>query len=242
MTDHPRPASIDRPAAEILGTPEHAARVERARAGARALFGLRLPSVDPAAETGPNAARPRWFLRENVPNAPDIKPAGYDDVRSFLLDHSTLDRGDGVGHEQMRRRRFWFGTRDQAAPELRAHLAFALEVLPDRALTCDAEIDGAERIAARRTMVSSTTAGPNTRDSGKRKQTVSGRHEGAVGAPGIDYSARYSLDEMLDLQGLPRDLFEHSPLTVHGRRKFVGNAVPLPMAEQLARAIREALS
>ena len=48
---------------------------------------------------------------------------------------------------------------------------------------------------------------------------------------------RYSLEEMLDLQGLPRDLFEHSPFTVAAQRKLIGNAVPLGMARQLARAV-----
>lgn len=79
-------------------------------------------------------ARPAWFLRENTPMATDIKPAGYD-VRSFLLDNSTLDSGDGWGHEQMRRRKFWFGTRDGDAPELRKWIDFALTLNPEPALT-----------------------------------------------------------------------------------------------------------
>lgn len=181
-------------------------------------------------------ARPRWFLRENVPGAPDCKPAGYD-VRSFLLDHSTLDRGDGIGHEQMRRRRFWFGVDqdpyasrwvrcrccdefwcrfhwqhasecpclsvDEPCPELRAHLSFAFEVVPEPALCVDA---GHDKLDYR---------------------------------PGD--AVRYSLDRMLDLQGLPPDLLGHSPLTMQGKRKLVANAVPLPMARALARAVRKVM-
>ena len=45
---------------------------------------------------------------------------------------------------------------------------------------------------------------------------------------------------MLELQGLPKDLFEHSPLTVQGKRKFVGNAVSLPMARAVAKAVKGA--
>lgn len=190
-------------------------------------------------------ARPRWFLRENVPAAPDCKPAGYD-VRSFLLDHSTLDRGDGTGHEQMRRRRWWFGVEEhpwpigdhepmptkRPCPELRQFIDFALFVLPDAALTVNTahdHMDGAERIA-------------------KRRQAVSGRHEsdGMGGTPGLTPGnnagnpPRYSLAEMLELQGIPQDVFQHSPFTVQGKRKLVGNAVALPMARALARAVRKA--
>ena len=230
-------------------------------------------------------ARPRWFLRENVPGAPDVKPAGYD-VRSFLLDHSTMDRGDGVGHEQMRRRRFWFGVRDGPAPELRRWIAFALEVLPDAALTVNAandqNLDGAEKITRRRghrTQPMNTqgnlTPGERHRRQGvtadpravpvaiggsaKRKDTVTtrtgkppgpggsrvqaatGRHSGAIRSHGGENAPRYSLAEMLDLQGLPPDIFEYSPFTVQGKRKLVGNAVALPMARALARAVRCAM-
>lgn len=207
------------------------------------------PDMGPELQRVIEEARARWFLRENVPNAPDIKPAGYD-VRSFLLDHSTLDSGDGTGHEQMRKRRFWFGVRDGMAPELRAQIAFAIDVLPDRdgAVGNGHDyIDGAEPIGRYRRTATDTSDGGGPRS---RRQTVSGRHtsDGMGGTPGITPGnnagnpPRYSLDEMLDLQGLPRDVFEHSPLTVQGKRKLVGNAVPLPMAEALARAVAKAMN
>jgi site-specific DNA-cytosine methylase len=243
-------------------------------------------------------ARPAWFLRENVPKAPDVKPAGYD-VRTFLLDNWA-----SLGEEQSRRRRFWFGVDrepygvrwircpccdgywcrlhwehasecpclpvDADAPELRAFIDFAL-VLPDEAaLSVDAghdKIDGAEKIARRRqTVTADPRAVPVKRGgSGKvkrsaascdgrqghrtneekyrqRKQAATGRHEGAIGVTGghAGNPPRYTLDEMLELQGLPKDLFEHSPLTMQGKRKFVGNAVSLPMARAIAKAVREA--
>ena len=53
------------------------------------------PDMTPDFQRVIEEARPAWFLRENVPQAPEIKPAGYD-VRSFLLDNSTLDSGDGT--------------------------------------------------------------------------------------------------------------------------------------------------
>lgn len=255
------------------------------------------PDMTPEFQRVIEEARPRWFLRENVPKAPAIQPEGYD-VRSFLLDHSTMDAGDGTGHEQMRRRRFWFGTRDQAAPELRAFIDFALFVLPEPELsvnTAHDHLDGAEKIVRRRHHAqtgggawvvasagynkatrqavtadqrdghgalggsgklkrTTTTMGRKPLQTGgkgieeyRRKQSVTGPHEGALRTaatkdrPEVDYSARYSLDEMLELQGLPKEIFDHSPLTVQGKRKLIGNAVPLPMARALANAVRQAM-
>jgi site-specific DNA-cytosine methylase len=181
------------------------------------------PDLTPEFQRVIELARPRWFLRENVPGAPELKPVGYA-VRSFPLDNWA-----SFGQEQRRIRQFWFGRSSDCdgcdttaakcdtdprpccpdcrhpreVPELRAHIDFPLFL-------------------------------------SEPKQTVTGRHEGAVGTPGKDYSTRYSLEEMLDLQGLPRDIFKHSPLTMQGKRKLIGNAVPLPMAEALARAVKEA--
>ena len=46
---------------------------------------------------------------------------------------------------------------------------------------------------------------------------------------------------MLELQGLPPDFLEHAPFTVEGKRKAVGNGVPIPMGRAIARAVRCAL-
>ena len=207
-------------------------------------------------------ARPAWFLRENVPQAPDIKPAGYD-VRSFKLDNSMLDSGDGTGHEQMRTRRFWFGTRDVPCPELRQWIDFALFQLPDAERTgpCVAGHDHA----------------PGQRDAIKRRVTAVGGHDGiadalgdkayrahrerrltqavssgsravpvALGpngkrkstAPTEDYKPPHrDLAEMLRLQGLPGDWLDHQPWTMQAKRKIVGNGVAVPTGRALARAI-----
>lgn len=188
-------------------------------------------------------ARPAWFLRENVPKAPDVKPAGYD-VRSFMLDNSTLDSGDGWGNEQMRRRKFWFGTRDRECPELRAFMRFALHELPDavQAVAGDARsvpvaMGGSGR---RKVTAVSMEDTPSTRvERGSTRWTK----EGAVGAPGIDYSPpRRTLGEMLRLQGLPEDWLSHQPWTMQAKRKIVGNGVAVPMGRALAAAIRDALA
>lgn len=50
---------------------------------------------------------------------------------------------------------------------------------------------------------------------------------------------RASVREGLQLQGLPEDFFDGTPFTVAGQQRLVGNAVPLPMARALARAIHK---
>jgi DNA (cytosine-5)-methyltransferase 1 len=207
------------------------------------------------------AARPRWFLRENVPGAPDVKPQGYD-VHTFLLDHSHLDSGDGTGHEQMRRRRFWFGRRQndmtteelaKGVPDLRRWIDFALFELPGtQAVAADSRAVPVRHGGSGKVKVTAVGGHDGHADAlgdkayrASRAAPVTGRHEGAVDAPGKNYAPPgRSLEEMLRLQGLPEDLFEYqgakSPYTVQAKRKLVGNAVPLPMARALARAIRAA--
>lgn len=53
--------------------------------------------------------------------------------------------------------------------------------------------------------------------------------------------ARYTLSEMIALQGLPADFLAECPLTVDGKRKAIGNGVPLPMGRAVARAVKRAI-
>jgi len=183
------------------------------------------PDMTPEYQRVVEEARPAWFLRENVPAAPEIKPAGYS-VRSFLLDNCTLDSGDGTGNVQMRRRRFWFGVRDGEAPELRAFMRFALFELEEPEMSVTQRADSGRGDVLERW----------------KEAPVTGRHDGRVGAPGIDYSPpRRTLADMLELQGLPPDWLDHQPWTMQARRKIVGNGVAVPMGRALAAAIREAM-
>jgi len=259
---HPPPGRFD---GVIGGDPcqSHSAMANLVRARG---FEPSFPDMTPEFERVVHEARPAWFLRENVPQAPDVKSAGYD-VRSFLLDNSALDSGDGWGHEQMRRRRFWFGTRDIECPELRAFIDFALFLLPDAPVAAGGDhgiqMQGCKR---KRQSVTADSRSVSVRigGSGKVKATavgghdghldqlgaykrakeapVTGRHESTVGAHGKDYSPpRRSLEDMLDLQGYPRDYFgKHSPFTMAAKRKMVGNAVSLPMSRALAQAVVKA--
>ena len=206
------------------------------------------PDMTPEYQRCVEAARPAWFLRENVPQAPDVKPAGYN-VRSFMLDNSTLDSGDGTGNEQMRKRRFWFGVREGECPELRAFMDFALFELPDavQAVAGDCRavpvaIGGSGKRKA--TAVGGHDGHSDQLGAYKKAKSapVTGRHEGSDGAPGKDYSPpRRTLEEMCRLQGLPEDWFKHQPWTMAAKRKVVGNGVAVPMGRQLARAIQRAV-
>lgn len=48
------------------------------------------------------------------------------------------------------------------------------------------------------------------------------------------------VEDILERQGLPRDLYNDCPLTKHGLLDALGNAVPLPMARAVAKAVRKA--
>lgn len=229
----------------------------------------RFPDLTLEFQRGVEEAKPDWFLRENTPKAPDIKPEGYD-VRTFMLDHSHLDSGDGTGHEQMRRRRFWFGVRDGKAPELRRWIDFALFELPDADLM-PSVVAGHDHAPGQRDRLKAQAVAADSRavpvrygGSGKVKVTavgghdgtadaigqyrklkqspVTGRHDGAVGSVEKDYSPpRRTLAEMLELQGFPPDWLDHQPWTMQAKRQMVGNGVPLPMSRALARAVVKAL-
>lgn len=273
-------------------------------------YAARGRAADPAPEYRRivEEARPAWFLRENVPGAPDIDPAGYS-VHSFLLDNAWLDSGDGFGEEQMRRRRFWFGVREGGAPDLRRWMSFATLELPMAGRTMAAyggtdpssgSAYSKSRTVAhegggawydnrnRRRPVTGTTgythdgasvaastaeAGRAKRraimeprqvpvalgDSGKVKRSIvqqspptntqeaKGRTSSVTGAhtraerPNGGHGERYTLADMLRLQGLPETFLDHCPFTVAGKRKAIGNGVAQATGRAIARAIREAL-
>lgn len=213
----------------------------------------RFPDMTPEFQRVVEEARPAWFLRENVPGAPDIKPAGFA-VRSFLLDNWA-----SLGEEASRRRRFWFGVRDpEPCPELRRWIEFALFLPEDPADTLVHDEVRAEPRKLKRTATScdgrhghrtrrdavTTRTGKPPGPGGTRQSVVTGRHDDAIGATGGHFGnpARYTIAEMLQLQGLPEDFLDHCPFTAEGKRRAIGNAVSLPMARALAGAIRAWLS
>ena len=52
---------------------------------------------------------------------------------------------------------------------------------------------------------------------------------------------QYTLAQMCELQGLPADYLDDAPFTAHGKRKAIGNGVPLPMGRAVAKAVKRAM-
>ena len=156
-------------------------------------------------------ARPRWFVMENVPDAPEPEVDGFS-VHSLTLNNRWL------GEEQDRTRRFSFGTRDAR----RLVIEVALFEAP----------------AYRQAVTRSLSAVPVKRGgSGKVKRTYT--EEGKRRGP--DCGRRAGIGEMLRLQGLPESYLDEAPFTDSGKRLVVGNGVPLPMGRAIARAVKRAL-
>ena len=132
-------------------------------------------------------------------------------IHSFTLNLRHLDAGNGLGHVQHRQRRFWFGVPGTRLVDLRSFLPYAVLESPHFA--------------------------PAVLASGAFK----GRRRGHIRLNAKRGPSRATVQEGLELQGLPRDFFEGTPFTVKGQQTLIGNAVPLPMARALARAVRRAL-
>lgn len=158
-------------------------------------------------------AQPRWFVMENVIEAPLPNIAGYE------VDGSVLDNR-WLGGVQSRKHRFSFGTRDGRG------LHYRTVVLENG--------DWDYRVCAsdfRRTPVKLLAGG---------KQRAGGLHKYRKGSLATRGRAR-NMAQTLELQGLADDFFAHAPWTMKAKGEAIGNAVALPMARELGRAVREAL-
>lgn len=208
-------------------------------------------------------ASPGWFLMENVPAAPVamIGPhlAMGDDaarenhpgyrVTDFVICNSWLDAGDGLGEEQMRKRRWSFGVLGADAPDLRRWIKPAALLLPEVSRAVHGhDPTPTERDAARRT--SAVVADPRETPvaiggSGKRKHrtgpVLTGGQEKREVAGRLTSGKRRTVAEMCRLQGLPEDFLDDAPFTVAAKRKAIANGVPIPMGRAIARAVREAV-
>lgn len=156
-------------------------------------------------------AAPRWYLMENVQDAPLPEIVGYH--RS-----TELIRDVWVGGHTTRMRRFSFGSRD--GQEIRVeHLALHRQD-PKPTVVCDARdvpvaVGGSGKPKKRKNQGSSGTA----------------PHEGK----------KLPVAEMLIRQGCAPDMLDDSPLTDAGKRLVVGNGVPLAMGRAVARAVRNSV-
>lgn len=157
-------------------------------------------------------AAPAWFVMENVPAAPEPRVAGYS-VYSVVLNNRWL------GDVQERTRRFSFGTPD-GRPLL---VEVALFESPDYMQA----VTSASRMVPVKLL-----------KGGKVKRTYTAEQK----RRGPDTGPRMSVGDMLELQGYPRDMLDRCPFTESGKRKAIGNMVPLGMARVVARAVKRALT
>lgn len=155
-------------------------------------------------------AAPKWFLMENVPEAPIADVDGYH-IHSFLLNNRWL------GADQNRLRRFSFGHADRPV-NLRKYIDVTLFESPvyEYAVTA-AGSTGGSPVPVR------------LNGGGKPKRL-----------PKSATGASRSVADYCRLQGLPEDFLDDAPFTAEGKRKVIGNGVPLPMGRALANAILEA--
>lgn len=157
-------------------------------------------------------AQPTWFLMENVPEAPAPETPGYTQIQRM---HNNRDAG-GI---QNRERRFRFGWRSTAGPIPHFDIDFKPVPMAWEPAVC-------------------STAG------GRRASVALGGSGKSKGNQGREVSSRYrhrTLAHEMELQGLPVDFLDGSPLTVRGKLKAVGNGVPLPLGSAVAAGVRRAL-
>jgi len=190
------------------------------------LSGQKQGNLIPEYERCVAEAQPAWFLMENVEDAPVPKVDGYK-VVCVVLNNRHVDAGDGYGAEQQRVRRFSFGTRDGRSLEIAYAVferpLFQPAVTASSGKAVPVKIGGSGKVKS--------TWKPPTVMAGHGPV---GRREG--------YEQNLSLERACELQGLPIDFLSDAPFTVHGKRKVIGNGVPLPMGRAIARAVKCAIA
>jgi DNA (cytosine-5)-methyltransferase 1 len=166
-------------------------------------------------------ARPQWFVMENVPDAPKPVIGGYG-----VRDQQVRDVWCGGLTERIRR--FSFGInlgdpRNHDLPKFQIE-TLALHGFGEGTVVAGHGLAPGQRDRARQAVVCDGRAVPVKRGgSGKDKATAT--------------EFVMALSEMYALQGLPTDFLDEAPFTVHGKRKAVGNGVPLPMGRAVAKAV-----
>lgn len=167
-------------------------------------------------------AQPEWFLMENVKNAPEPVIAGYM-VCSLRLNNRWL----AGAPEQNRERRFSFGTRDGRSLTPYIEVAIFEAPITEFAVTAG---------NARKVPVKLSSNGKLK--PALRAPTVTSGH----GAVMSHERGNFSLADACRLQGLPEAFLDDAPFTAHGKRKVIGNGVPLPTGRAIAKAVKEALA
>lgn len=128
--------------------------------------------------------------------------------------HSFLLNNRWLGEVQNRKRAFTFGVRFGAPVDLRQWIPLA--AIESAEWACCVRASGGARFGTE-----SKRGKRYCRDFGYRSWKAIGR--------------------ACELQGLPADFFKHSPFTLEGAWRMLGNGVPLPMGRAIAHAVAQAL-
>lgn len=157
-------------------------------------------------------AAPRWFVMEEVPDAPTPATRGYN-VDSRLLNNRWL------GETSNRLRRISFGTRADTLQWM------ALPVMVEALMPIDYEyaaVGGSSAIPIK-------LGGSGKVKAGRRLSPLPGNHKGAT-----------AFRELVRKQGLPEG-YDLPPFTVTAKCQALGNGVPLPMGRAIAKAVKQAM-
>jgi DNA (cytosine-5)-methyltransferase 1 len=190
------------------------------------LAGQKFGNLIPEFERCVREAAPRWFVMENVPDAP-VPFASYgggpltpDDYRlhTFILNNRECFTEDGSPAIQDRTRRWVFGFRGEGR-HLDVETAALYSPYYEQAVTRSAravsvKIGGSGKV--------------------KRTYTEDGKRHGPSQGP------RAKVADMLRLQGFPEDMLDDAPFTNSAKRLMIGNGVPRPMGRAIAKAVKEA--
>jgi len=211
-TFHPPPGKFG----GVIGGPvckgfSSLAHIVRARYGAEAVAENLIPEFERCVAE----AQPAWFLMENVRAAPIPQVDGYA-VDAILLNNRSF------GSPQNRVRRFSFGVFGATAISLLPHIeVVALEDPRFEYAVVAGHTGGARSLKFAGTK-------KNGEPSLRRANTMARMNE----------ALRRTVADNLELQGYPRDMLDHAPFTATGKKEVVGNGVPGPMGDAVAKAVK----
>lgn len=143
----------------------------------------------------------------------NVPRAPLPNVDGYVVKSYDLNSRD-FGSDQHRRRRFSFGTA--------TGLELDIVTLPPSLYFEPA--------------VTSTAGGRRA----KLAYDANGRVRGKQGDSDWHRLQGRSIEDCCELQGLPRAFLSKTPFTLEGKKRVVGNGVPLPMGRAIARAVNEA--
>ncbi len=167
------------------------------------LAGIKTGNLIPEFERCVSEAAPKWFLMENVREAP------IPEVEGYVVDPSILNNR-WLGEAQNREHRLSFGS--LAGTRLSYEVAVFEAVSYEPRVCADSRRTPVRLLAGKQ----------------PRKRSLNG-------------SPHRTLQEACELQGLPATMFDEGPFLQKAAMAMLGNAVPLPMARAVAKAVRQAI-